>query len=121
MRQDVYGVAYQEARSELLDIATRYEQLRQRKEHLEGVVGALGPLLGLKTAAAPRADESPRTVEKGIEVAQPAEEVAYSFEKISATTPDSADAANDPFQRRIRNALKFGSVTRDRDGLQQAI
>ncbi len=38
MRQDVYGVAYQEAKSELLDITRRFEQLQQRKTRLEGVV-----------------------------------------------------------------------------------
>ncbi len=119
MRQDVYGVAYQEARSELLDISNRFEQLRQRKEHLEGVVGALGPLLGAKAAPASHAAEAPKvaTVEPGA-AAEPA---SYTFNQVEVSSPTAEEPVSDPFQRRVRNALKFGSLTRERDGLQHAV
>ncbi len=119
MRQDVYGVAYQEARSELLDISNRFEQLRQRKEHLEGVVGALGPLLGAKTATAPQVEEPPKAAPA--EPGPSTEPSTYTFNQVEVAAPVGEESVSDPFQRRVRNALKFGSLTRDREGLQHAV
>lgn len=119
MRQDVYGVAFQEARSELLDISNRFEQLRQRKEHLEGVVGALGPLLGAKTAPVAHIAEAPKPAPA--ETGPSAEPSAYTFSQVEVSSPAGDEAISDPFQRRVRNALKFGSLTREREGLQHAV
>ena len=50
MRQDVYGVAYAEAKSELLDITRKFEQLKARKARLEGVVAAVGSTWSARSA-----------------------------------------------------------------------
>ena len=46
MRQEVYRVAYDEAKSELGEILGKFEALRLRKDRIEKVVEALKPLLG---------------------------------------------------------------------------
>jgi hypothetical protein len=124
MRQDVYGVAYQEAKSELLDITCKFEQLRQRKTRLEGVVAALGPMVGVKVAlpAGIEAISEPLTAEP---LAPPqvetAETPSFTFNKVAAPAaePDDDEDIKDPFERRVRNALKFGPSRRE--GLQHAV
>ncbi len=119
MRQDVFVVAYQEAKSELLDITCRFEELRQRKEKLEGVLTALGPLVGAE-APAPAATSIPAEagpmlgtlIETTSEPVQPA---------LQAETPVAQDEEDitDPFQRRLRDALRFSAP--HREGLLKAI
>jgi hypothetical protein len=106
MRQDVYRVAYDEANAELIEIRSRFEQLRSRKEHLEGVIAVLGPMLGLSASAnASAAPEMPQSVPPSpTEVAS--DPASYSFNQIPVPLPDVEETGGDPFKRRVRNALR---------------
>ena len=127
MRQDVYGVAYAEANAELSVISKRFEQLRARKEHLEGVVRAISGMLGVEAQSGTQAAASRQTVEmpahppaRGSAPAN-TEPAAYTFNQVPVPLPDVAETGGDPFQRRVRNALRMqgmGSSPRD---LQQAV
>jgi len=108
MRQDVFVVAYQEARSELLDITSRFEQLRLRKARLEGVVAAIGPMLGV-VSAAPAEAKPALTAAAQEGHAEP----AYTFNQVASPESDEESTTTDPFQRRVRNALKFGNARRE--------
>jgi hypothetical protein len=81
MREQTYRFALDEASTELKDIVTQFEALKARKEHLEKVMDALRPFLGMKSeAAAP--DVSAVYTAPGPE--QPAsEEIEYSFMQIT--------------------------------------
>jgi hypothetical protein len=116
MRQDVFRVAYDEANAELLAIIKKFEELRQRKESLEGVVTVLGPILGIEIPSSAPAEAS--------SVAQPlpSEPANYTFNQVSAPLPELEDDISDPFQRRVRNALKFSSNNgHGNHGLQPAV
>lgn len=120
MRQDVYRVAYDEAHSELLEISKRFEELRRRKETLESAVTALAPVLGVAlttTAAQPAAEP----VASAPQEAQ--EPVNYSFNQVPAGSHESDNSITDPFQLRVRNALKFSSNNNGHEhkGLQTAV
>src|ERR1700742_4489249 len=127
MRQDVYRVALDEAQVELVDISKRFEDLRKRKDTLESVVSALGPMLGVADAKRPDAHQesaapAPVSIEKAAPEPQASTEpYAYTFEQAAAPLPD--EEITDPFQRRVRNALKFsnGNNGHDRRGLQPAV
>jgi hypothetical protein len=120
MRQDVYRVAYDEAHSELLEISKRFEELRQRKESLESVVIALGPMLGVLPAT--QAPQSTGEVPDPIPQNAP-EPANYNFNQVAATSPEGDESITDPFQRRVRNALKFSSNNNGQEhrGLQPAV
>jgi hypothetical protein len=118
MRQDVYRVAYDEAHAELLDIAKRYDELRQRKESLESVVAALSPML----SGVPAAPAQQIVTETSAPVAQTnVENGSYTFNQVANPVPD--ESITDPFQRRVRNALKFSSNNNGQEhkGLQPAV
>lgn len=114
MRQDAFAVAYQEAKLELLDITCRFEQLRQRKERLEGVVAVLGPLLDQPVAAPAVAEVRHMPLQKLAQETEP----GYTFNQVAGAQPDEAETT-DPFQKRLRDALKFS--TPRREGLLNAI
>jgi hypothetical protein len=123
MRQDVYRVAYDEAHEELLEISKRFEELRRRKETLQSVVTALGPMLGV-VPAVQAASSSPAANELVTPAPQATAEPAnHSFNEAHASLPEGDDAITDPFQRRVRNALKFGSSNNGHEqrGLQPAV
>ena len=118
MRLDVYSVAYEEANSELLEITKRFEQLRRRKETLEGLIAAISPILGL--AAQPKA---PVEVAKDHATTPQAtgEPGSYTFNQVPVPLPDTEETGGDPFQRRVRNALKLGGSNPEHRGLQPAV
>lgn len=118
MRLDVYSVAYEEANSELLEITKRFEQLRRRKETLEGLIAAISPILGLVAQPKPAADSAKESVGN----TQPnSESAGYTFNQVPVPLPDADDAGGDPFQRRVRNALKLGGSSQEQRGLQPAV
>ena len=118
MRQDVYRVAHDEAHAELLEISKRFDELRQRKESLESVVAALCPMLGVPLPA-----QTPQLAgDPAVPVAQAnAEPVSYTFDHVQNSQPE--EPITDPFQQRVRNALKFSSNNNGHDhkGLQPAV
>jgi hypothetical protein len=107
MRQDVFVVAYQEAKLEMLEITARFEQLRQRKERLEKVVAVLGPMFGVAAAAQAELKAGPVSAN-----AQSPAEPVYTFNQVAAQEQED-DGSADPFQKRVRNALKFGGSRRE--------
>lgn len=117
MRQDVYGVAYAEANAELGVISHRFEQLRARKEHLECVIRAISTVLGVEAQAAPVA---------AVATPSPAatagpDAIPYTFNQVPVPLPDVAETGGDPFQRRVRNALKMQGLGNSRQDLQPAV
>jgi hypothetical protein len=123
MRQDVYSVAYDEARAELLEIVRRSEELRRRKVTLESVVIALGPILGVERQSQSRPSaqqvKEPVQAETAVASVQPPN---YTFNQVAAPSTDDEETITDPFQQRVRNALKFSSSNgHDKKGLQPAI
>jgi len=117
MRQEVYRVAYDEAHTELLEISKRYEELRRRKETLESAVTALAPVLGVALPA--------QGAQPAIEPASPVpqETASYGFNEAPAVSHDADESSSDPFQQRVRNALKFSSNNNGHEhrGLQPAV
>jgi len=116
MRQDVYSVAYDEANAELQAILKRYDELNRRKRTLESVVAVLGPILG-QQARGPEAVRPAGPIPVG--TASSPEPTNYTFNQVPVPLPETEDGVIDPFQRRVRNALKFTSGNgRERRGLQ---
>jgi hypothetical protein len=120
MRQDVFRVAYDEAHTELLEISKRYEELRRRKEILESAVNALAPVLGVTVSA-----QAAQPVAEPVSAAPPTapEPVNYTFNQVPPASQESDESITDPFQRRVRNALKFSSNNNGHEhkGLQPAV
>jgi len=128
MRQDVYGVAYDEAKSELLDITCEFERLKARKARLEGVVTAMAAMLGtgvpnfnsnqqkIETtrASAPLTSAPPDSQEAP-------EPSSYTFNQVSVPLPDAVETDGDPFKRRVRNALRMNSGSHEQRGLPTAV
>ncbi|HEY6489677.1 MAG: hypothetical protein WCC26_07930 [Terracidiphilus sp.] len=119
MRLDVYSVAYEEANSELLDITKRFELLRRRKECLQAVVASLAPILGVeipsKTTLEP-VGPAPSGV-----IQPPSDPGSYTFNQVPVPLPGTEETGGDPFQRRVRNALKMGNTDQEHRGLQTAV
>ena len=119
MRQDVYSVAYEEANSELLDITKRFEQLRRRKESLESLIAAISPILGLSevpSRAQLRRSSRCRERRNPLENQQLTHLIRYL-----CRSPKRKRPGDDPFQRRVRNALKLGNSNQEHRGLQTAV
>jgi hypothetical protein len=120
MRQDVYRVAYDEAHAELLEISKRFEELLRRKESLQSVVTALGPMMGVVSAGqAPQQANAPAAPAPQA----PQEPANYTFNQVPVPLPEGDESTTDPFQRRVRNALKFSSNNNGHEhrGLQPAV
>lgn len=111
MRQDVYRVALDEAHQELTAISQRYHELRQRKETLESVIAAIGPMLGVVATQRPEAQQRQAPAVAELTLPEPQqtspEPPAYTFNQVPAPMAD--ESITDPFQRRVRNALKFSN------------
>ncbi len=139
MPQDTYRFAYEEANSELREIASQYESLRARKERVEQVLNALRPLV--TDAAMPEirqevkqeikeivATEKPTVDPTPFLVQQAQEVIPEAAPAIPESTPEpepepvfAAEASSDPFQRRIDNALKHGFGARESKILPRAL
>jgi hypothetical protein len=101
-RIEVYRVAFESAKSELLEISGEFEKLRLRKELMERLVTVLTPLLGEAQAADQGSNEesTPRLADSAVE---PSSEPRVGTEGLVA----------DPFQRRIDHVLGIGAGIRD--------
>lgn len=117
MRQEVYRVAYDEASAELSEILAKFEQMRLRKDRIEKVVEALKPLVSMSDIAGP-SDRSAAPVERpvpAIEQAVPPVQgtpapLPYPVQHPVQTT---AEETNDPFNRRVDNAIGISSAAKD--------
>jgi hypothetical protein len=118
MRQDVFRVAYEEANAELLAITKKFDELRHRKESLEGVVTVLGPILGIEAPS--RVATRPAEASSAAQLAPP-DPVNYTFNQSSAPSAEIDEVISDPFQRRVQNALKLSNNGHGNHGLQPAV
>jgi hypothetical protein len=101
-RTEVYRVAFESAKSELMEISAEFEKLRLRKEHMEKLVTVLTPLLGEELATVPGPQED--------SVVRPAES---AVEPLSEPHGGPEGLVADPFQRRIDHVLGIGAGIRD--------
>jgi hypothetical protein len=111
MTQETYRFAFEEATSELREIAGQFEVLRIRKEQVEQVIEALRPMLSDAQVADSIADmqgaaePAPFLLQSAPElISMPAPEAVAEPEP----EPVYAEQSSDPFQRRIDNALRHG-------------
>ena len=116
MTQETYRFAYEEATSELRDIAGQFEALCVRKTQVEQVIEALRALMNEGQPAesvldrqigaepsAPFVDPTPFLVQTSVEAMATPEPMGEPEPE-----PVYAEQSSDPFQRRIDNALKHG-------------
>lgn len=116
MRQEVYRVAYDEAKAELGEILGKFEALRLRKDRIEAVVDALKPLMVAETPTA-----GPDRLTTAERPAVPAENAPTLVQESAPQAPEPApqpapqatEETTDPFQRRVENAIGLGSGARD--------
>lgn len=103
-----YTAAIQEANSQLADIFREFENLNQRKEQLEDVLGALEPFLS-KTSAEPVPQEpvEPASLHYQPELVEPvpAEPVFMNEPVAPASFAPVHEVITDPIQSRINRAL----------------
>ena len=122
MTQETYRFAFEEATSELGEIASQFEVLRMRKEQVEQVIEALRPLLSEGLVAEKSADTqvaadaSPFLVQSTTEIV-----AAPAMEEVAEPEPAYAEQSSDPFQRRIDNALRHGFGGRDARVMPRAL
>jgi hypothetical protein len=101
-RIEVYRVAFESAKSELIEISAEFDKLRLRKELMEKLVTVLMPLIGEELAVNQESQEDP-TPQKT--------EVAAEISNEPHSGPEGLVA--DPFQRRIDHVLGIGAGIRD--------
>ena len=131
MRQETYRFALDEASAELRDILQQFDALRLRKEQIEKVVEALKPFLSLQTETTPAVSEvayampemeqpvsepvqftymSGPSMEQVVELTaqetvEPEPVLALVGEEESEQVAFFRQPSQDPFQRRIDDAL----------------
>ena len=116
MRQEVYRVAYDEAKAELGEILAKFETLRLRKDRIEAVVDALKPLMVTETpTVGPDRLTTPERTAVAAEPAPPLvqESAPQAPLPVSQPAQQVAEETVDPFQRRVENAIGLGSGAKD--------
>ena len=83
MRQETYRFALDEATAELRNIITQFEALRSRKEHIEQVVEALRPFIGLQAETTTIETSAPAVEFTAPAIEQPSPEPQFTFMQIS--------------------------------------
>jgi hypothetical protein len=79
----------------------------------------LAPMLGVEI---PNHAALPPLEAAQSQASTPPEPANYTFNQVPAALPEPEEEISDPFQRRVRNALKFSSNNgHDHRGLQPAI
>jgi hypothetical protein len=114
MRQEVYRVAFDEARAELNEILGKFEQLRLRKDRIEQLVEALKPLVtgyDIPVSPSTSADRAASS-EQAVPLPAP-EPVAAAASPIPYPVKQAIEPANDPFSRRADNAVGVGAGAND--------
>ena len=118
MTADPYRSAYQKALEDLTVISEKFEQLNNRKRHVENLVLALQPILSSAQPDVPAnssivempasqtshemSSETPETTD---------EEHRFSFLDVPAPLPESD---GDPFERRVKANFRFRGLAAQR-------
>jgi hypothetical protein len=119
MTSDPYRNAYQKALEDLTAIAGEFEQLSNRKKHVENLVLALQPILSSAKHDAPVSSSvvempAPHT---SLEVSADTQETSseaehrFSFLDVPAPLPESD---GDPFERRVKANFRFRGLAAQR-------
>ena len=120
MTPQPYQNAYDTALAELSQIAQKFEQLRTRKGHIEGVIQALQPFFASAAEVHPAPSnrgESPAPARQefphvaSVDAEPPA---GYSFRDVPNPLPDLSETGGDPFQRRARANFRFRGLAAQR-------
>ena len=113
MRQEVYRVAFDEARAELNEILGKFEQLRLRKDRVEKLVEALKPLItGYDVPVSTSFADRPASGEQQA-VAVSAQGSAAAASPIPYPLKQTIEPSNDPFSRHTDNAVGVGASAGD--------
>ena len=101
--QEIYRVAYESAKAELVDLSEAFEKLRARMGQIERLVAALKPLVFEDQSEAVESPTPETMAEPAVaEPAAPAEK-----------EPETARIGSDPFQHRVSHVLGIGAGIRD--------
>ena len=98
MRQETYRFALDEATAELRGIVTQFEALRSRKEHIEQVVEALRPFIGLQSETATIETSAPAVEFSAPAVEEPSPEPQFTFMQISGPGMEIAKTEPAPIE-----------------------
>ena len=102
-RLEIYRVAFESAKSEVIEISAEFEKLRTRKEMIEKLVAVLKPIIGEGESVA---DQEPAE--------DPARRPAEPLGEVSTEARGEPQGMiADPFQRRIDHVLGIGAGIRD--------
>ncbi len=123
MTQETYRFAFEEATSELREIAVQFEVLCVRKEQVEQVIEALRPLMNDGQIAESIADKQIVVEQAPFLVQPPVLETAPALEVVAEpeAEPVYVEQSSDPFQRRIDNALRHGFGGRESRVMPRAL
>lgn len=112
MRQEVYRVAFDEARAELNEVLGKFEQLRLRKDRVEKLVEALKPLIsGYDAPVSGSFSDRAASAEPAVAVSVPVPTAAAS--PIPYPLKQAIEPSNDPFSRRPDSAVGVGAGAND--------
>jgi hypothetical protein len=112
MRQEVYRVAFDEARAELSEILGKFEQLRLRKDRIEKVVEALKPLINSNESQISSAPAERQPAKSEQSIVPTAEPVQATASPIPYPVQQAVAPSNDPFARR-ENGSGLSAVAAD--------
>lgn len=102
-RLEIYRVAFESAKSEVIEISAEFDKLRTRKEQIEKLVAVLKPLVGEGESAADEGPEEDLT-------RRPVEPLGQAS---GEGRGEPQAVISDPFQRRIDHVLGIGAGIRD--------
>ncbi len=123
MTQETYRFAFEEATSELREIAVQFEVLCVRKEQVEQVIEALRPLMNDGQIAESIADKQIVPEQAPFLVQSPVLETVPVLEAVAEPEAEAVyvEQSSDPFQRRIDNALRHGFGGRESRVMPRAL
>ncbi|WP_348262507.1 hypothetical protein P8935_22255 [Telmatobacter sp. DSM 110680] len=119
MTPDPYRNAYQKALEDLTVISETFEQLSNRKKHVENLVLALQPIFSSAQSDAPTSSSivemhAPQTShEMSLETPEPTAETEHRFSFLNVPAP-LPESDGDPFERRVKANFRFRGLSAQR-------
>lgn len=119
MTPDPYHHAYQKALEDLTAISESFEQLNNRKKHVENLVLALQPIFSSAQHDASSNSSivemsAPQTSpEMSAETQEPADEAEHRFSFLDVPAP-LTESDGDPFERRVKANFRFRGLAAQR-------
>ena len=119
MTPDPYRSAYQKALEDLTVIAEKFEQLSNRKKHVENLVLALQPIFSSAQHDAPvsasvlEMPTPPTSQGVSTETQEPGDEAEHRFSFLDVPAP-LPESDGDPFERRVKANFRFRGLAAQR-------